>query len=145
MPGLERALQDFDERVGRQMRDIARRNPELAPKGPFSVHLHASPREEGNDDNLVGGDDFLTYEAALLELRRLTASPRHAEWAHAYLDAADGTVLRQVNPSPRRTLDDGMDLDRAEAAGQAGMAFGTAGRNEALGEDVEDAPAFGMR
>lgn len=143
LPDLAAGLDDFDARVVKEMAERTAADPALAPKGPFSVGLWGSPREEDNDDHWVG-DTYPTFELALSEFRRLTAEFRRADWRHAYLDAADGPLIHQVNPAPpRRSADD--DLDRSEAANLAGMAHGTAGRNEALGEEVEEPPAYGRR
>jgi len=141
---LAEGLADFDARVAEEMRLQAAANPSLAPRGPFKVDLWCSPRDAGNDDNITGGD-YDSFAEALSELRRLIDAPWTRGWAHAYLDAANGPLMRQDNPVPRAPSDDeDDDLDRSEAAALQGMAFGTAGRNEVYGEDVEDeSPRFG--
>lgn len=138
---LKEGLDDFRRRVLEKTADLGRDKPGSEPKGPFVVDLWGSPREEGNDDHWTR-DEAPTLELALSHLERVTSTPRLGYWVHAYLDAASGPLLHMVNPSPKVDNDD--DLDRSEAAGLAGMAHGVAGRNEVLGEDVDDAP-YGYR
>lgn len=101
----------------------------------YNVNFWASHPENDNDD-CWNVEEFETKEDALACFKR--DADRDIEYIE--LDGPDSYELRN-NPafSPTTTRNDDDDDWKQEAAMQAGMAFGCAGYNDAMGYNM-DAP-----
>lgn len=126
---------DFEKRVEKE---LTSRNAVGLPVGPFTWEVWGSHKDEGNDDCWTG-DTVDSLDQALAELRLRQAK---SDVAYSCIETPAGRIFQQINLSFLRH-DDDFELDRSEAADQHGMAFGTRGSNEVLGEDVEESgPKF---
>jgi hypothetical protein len=101
----------------------------IGPEGPYTVLYWGSHPNAGNDD-CYAGEYFLTRAEALNCFR----DDCH-DYYVAYVEI-DGPDCHEIRRNPlynarRCQRDDAWD--RSEAAMQAGMAFGCAGYNDAMG------------
>jgi len=137
---LAEGLAAFDAQLADEMEAQAAVRP--AAEGSYTWEIWSSHKDLGNDD-CTTGDTHPTFAEALAALREAQGQPRNAHWGYACIEGPGGRMLQQHNPNPLREADD--DLDRTEAAQLAGMAHGVHAYNEAMGEEVEEAPSFSMR
>jgi hypothetical protein len=95
---------------------------------PYSVLGFGSHPDDAGNDDCYTGQDFAT----LTEARVAYLAAHELEVAFVMLDGPDVNEIRQIpNRRVSRRVDDGEW--RREIAMQAGMAFGCAGYNDAMG------------
>lgn len=109
---------------------------------PFSVNFWGSHPSAGNDDCYTG-EDFATYDEAYDAFHAKATGRDAHRYQFIELTGDDGTALGNayiVRPNPdhdagrcARESAAHDAADRSEHAMQAGMAFGCAGFNDAMG------------